>query len=207
MSRNPAAILYDSSGNAIDSVLDDNAVRRLEVNTNFPPGQSIIIGTQIPPDLREIVRAFVLNGASDDLAVDGSTTPVAFDYDADSVDDIAVYEVRFIFGAQDIIFDGVSFGPLSALTNGLKLDITFDNGVTFEAANVKTNEDLLMFPSPGNSILNNTGPKDILVMGMFLGGGPILKAGTSDRVRVTVRDDLDSNSISVLKAQVFGVKI
>jgi hypothetical protein len=42
---------------------------------------------------------------------------------------------------------------------------------------------------------------------MFLGGVPILKAGTSDEVLVRINDDLVSNSINSLRAQVFGAKI
>jgi hypothetical protein len=199
--------LYDVAGNPIDSYLDDAGDRRLRVEANFPPGLSIIIGNGIPEDLGDIVRKYALNSGSSDLRVDGSTTPVEFTYPCDATFDIRVYEIRFLFSARDIIFDGDSFGPLSVLSNGIEVEITYDNGTTNTLATVNANEDLLMFPSPANAILNNTGPKDILVMGMFLGGVPILKAGTSDEVLVRINDDLVSNSINSLRAQVFGAKI
>jgi len=199
--------IHDGAGNALESLVDDAGDRRLRVQSNFPPGQSILLGNQMPQTLSYIRREYALNGSSNDLRVDGSTTPVEFTFDAHASFDYSLYEVRFIFSCQDIIFDGASFGPVATLPNGMKLEVTYNNGLeTALMALIKINEDLLMFPSPANAILNNTGPKDILVMGMFYGGGPVLKGGTSDNVKITIQDDLTSNSINTLKAQIFAVR-
>lgn len=208
--RSPAAILYDDAGNPIN-VLNDGGIIRLQVQAKFPPGQSVLVGNEMPTDPTNIVRQYMQTGGSaSDMKVDGSTTPVEFTYSADPTNDIRIYEVRFILGTQNIQFDGASFGSRTALTNGVLINIASNNGtVDSDVANLQISEDLLMFPSPANVILNNTGPKDILVAGILLGGGPILKAGTSDKVTVTVRDDLTlggAGELQTFKAQVFGVK-
>jgi hypothetical protein len=230
---NPASILYDENGNPVGVILDgsiyrlqteakahvhdgsgnaitskvDGSYRRLSVEAKFPPGQSVIIGNAITPNLSNVVRTYVTNGSSNTMKVDGSVTPVVFTFDASETYDIELYEIRFLFGAQDILFDGDKFASKAALTNGLLVEVIHANGISSEIANIKINEDLLFFPTPANYILNNTGPKDILVMGISLGGAPILKAGTDDKVKITVRDDLDETEIATLKAQVYGIKV
>lgn len=202
-----SAALFDGSRNALESVLDISGNRRLRVNADFPPGQPILLGNKMPDDPALIHRDYVRNGGSNDMAVDGSTTPVSFTYDADSTDDLHLYELRFALGAQNIYFYGDKFGDLNALTNGVQVNLTYNNGSgPLEVANIQINEDFGMFPSPGNVILNNTGPKDIWFIGLFLGGGVYLKAGTSDKVEVKIRDDLDTVAITTFKAQVFGIK-
>lgn len=199
--------VHDGSGNAITSEAD-GSLRRLHVEARFHPGQSIIIGNNISPDLGLIVRHYLeTSGGSSSMKVDGSVTPVIFSFDADATYDIELYELRFIMGCQDILFEGNKFASRDELANGVKVDVIHNNGTSTEIANITINEDLLMFPTPANYILNNTGPKDILVMGLSLGGAPRLVAGSSDQVKVTIRDNLDISPMATFKAQVFGLKV
>jgi len=201
--------IYSEGDGPVDVVTDVNDVKRLAVDAKFPPGQAVIVGNAIDPDLSLIRRDYVRSiGGDISMRVDGSVSGVEFTFDADDTYDTELYELRFILGTQDILFDGVSFGSLTSLTNGVLIEITAD-GTTTEIANIQSNEDLLMFPTPANYLLNNTGPKDILVMGISLGGAPVLRAGSDDKIKVTIRDKLDGGgvtSIATFRAQVFGLK-
>jgi len=200
--------LYDSSGNAV-AVNTIDGVKRLAVdvvqaeNVNV----NVTVGQTIPADLNRYISALAVNGSSSNLIVDGSSTPVLFDHVADPTKDIAVSEVRLIASCQDITFDGVHFGGLATLTNGLLVQLINANG-TQTIFNIKINENFLMFPSPVGILLNNTGPKDVFSAGFFLGNS-ILRAGTTDKVRITVRDNLTgggSAQFDFLQARVYGVK-
>lgn len=198
--------LWSGDEGPVDILTDHHNVDRLAVNARLAPGQSIIIGNSVTPDLSKIKREYLMcSGCGTSMKVDGSVTPIIFEFEADETYDLELYELRFIFGAQDILFEGNKFASKAELPNGLLIEIVTEYG-TYQVANIRINEDFLMLPTPANYILNNTGPKDILVMGMSLGGAPKLRAGTSDVVRVTVRDDLDESEIATLKAQVFAVK-
>jgi hypothetical protein len=202
-----SAALRDGSRNALESMLDNAGNRRLKVNADFPPGQPVLLGNRMPDDPADIVRDYCRNGDSDDMTVDGSSTPVSFTYEADASDDLHLYEVRFALGAQNIYFYGDKFADQPALTNGVQVLATYNNGSgPLQLANILINEDFGMFPSPGNVILNNTGPKDIWFIGLFLGGGVYLKAGSSDKIEIKIRDDLSATAYTTFKAQVFGIK-
>jgi len=199
--------LYDINDNHIDSLLDQkDGIRRLAVEAKAPRGQSIIIGNAVTENLDDIVRSYADNLGAIDMKVNGEETPVEFIFPAAvSGYDIALYEIRFLFGAQDILFEGDKFGSLNELTGGVTVDVVAEAGTT-RLAEIYTNEDFLMFPTPANVILNNTGPKDILSMGMSLGGAVVLRAGTSDKVVVTINDDLVTPAISTFRVQIYGIK-
>ena len=200
------SVIYDVSGNHVTTVADGSA-RRLHVQASLKPGESIILGNKVTPDLSCIVRSYLLFSGSSTMKIDGSVDPKEFIFSSSDTCDLELYELRFVFGAQDILFDGSKFASKSALTNGILISVTANSGSVTNLANIQLNEDFLMFPTPANYLLNNTGPKDILVMGMSLGGAPILKAGTQDKVSVTIRDDCDDSEIATLKAQIFAIKV
>jgi hypothetical protein len=208
MAKSPVAILYDAAGNAISTVVQDG-VRRLAVDVVQADGQAITVtvGQDVPADLNRYISALALSSGSSNLIVDGSGTPALFDYGADPTKDISLTELRIVASCQDITFDGASFGGLAALTNGLLVQLINANG-TQTVFNIKTNEDFLFFPSPVGMLLNNTGPKDVFAAGFFIGGS-ILRAGTTDKVRITVRDNLTGGGAAefkYLQARIFGVK-
>ena len=201
-------VLYDAAGNAIDVPLV-NGVRRLAVDVQQDDGQSITVtvGQDVPANLNNYVSTLVTAGGSSNLIVNGSVTPVYFDYLADPTQDIALTEIRIIAACQDIAFDGATFGGKPSLPNGLLVQLINVYG-TQTVFKIQTNEDFLIFPSPVGTLLNNTGPKDVFAAGFYIGGS-ILRAGTSDKIRITVRDDLTGGGAAefkYLKARVFGVK-
>ena len=201
---------YGSGIRALQTIEDAGGVNRLAVDARLAPGTSITIGAPIPENIGNLLIGKLTNtGGSGDMIVDGSVTPVVFSYNADSTNDIGMGELRMVVTTQDFTFDGSSFGGKPALTNGILIEfISEGNNILF--LTLKRNEDFLFFPSTVGLTLNNTGPKDVLVASIVLGGGPKLKAGTADAVKMTIRDNLTgggANVFNYFQAQFYGERI
>ncbi len=116
---------------------------------------------------------------------------------------MALQSLLIVFTADDFEFNGASFGPLNALTNGIKIEVTV-SATTTELFNIKQNEDYLR--TPGRlPLINNTGPKDLLGAEFSFGGLIKLVGDDGDKISMTVRDDLISTKLKYLTATVFGV--
>lgn len=163
------------------------------------------IGSDIPSDPSAFILVFCENGGSEDMRVDGSVTPVAFERGPTVTDEVwSIRELLLTFTADDFNFDGLSFGPITALTNGFKIEIVKD-AVATEVFCVKQNEDFLRVPGR-TPLINNTGPKDVLGAALSF-QGLVLNQSTGDLVRLTVRDDLTSVKLKYLTATLFAVKV
>jgi uncharacterized protein RhaS with RHS repeats len=226
-------VVFDGSGNAIGVVLDGALYRfqvdakvakgasalvhldaidttsgqgRLKSTLYTPEGDPVTFGS-IPPDPTSIQNAFVLNGSSDSLLVNGSGTPVVFSYDADATDDISVQELRFTLASNSITFGGGYFGATAGpLTNGLLVEIT-SNGNTGTLATLKQNEDFVNFASPGGFTWV-VSSKDLMSSNLVVGGAFKLHAGTSDKIKVTVRDNISAAGVyfkGFVKGNLLGV--
>lgn len=215
MSDSPAAVLYDSSGNAVAVVQDEviyrlrmegkvaknavgnidymrlNEARGLKTTLYTPDGDPVTFGA-IPPNPESIKNEFVEeSGGGTSLLVDGSTTSVVFTYDADPSNDISLQELGFVMASNSVKFGTDDFGRIGGpLTNGLLIEITSD-GNTGTLGVLKQNEDFVHFASPGGFewVVSS---KDMMSSVYLIGGGLKLKAGTGDNVKVTVRDDIDA---------------
>jgi hypothetical protein len=163
-------------------------------------------GSDIPANPTDLVLSFLEKpGGGESLLVDGSVTPVSFSVGPTVTDEIwAIREVLLVFTADDFSFDSASFGPNPSMTNGIKVDIT-QQGVTTEVFVIKQNEDFIRVPGR-LPLVNNTGPKDILGA-TFLFDGLILYEASSDKVTLTVRDNLTSTKLKYLTATMFAVKV
>jgi hypothetical protein len=163
------------------------------------------IGSDIPSDPSAFILQFLENGGSENLRVDGSVTPVAFEKGPTVTDEVwSIRELLLTFTADDFSFDGLSFGPNNALTNGFKIEIVKDSVAT-EVFNVMQNEDFLRVPGR-TPLINNTGPKDVLGAALSF-DGLVLNEADGDVVRVTIRDDLTSVKLKYLAATLFAVKV
>lgn len=151
------------------------------------------------------VSAFLLNGSSPDLVVDGSGTPVKFSFEADASDDIQLVSLRFVIsvgGSFD--FDGGSFAEGGALSNGISVNIVANGGAfDRQLTELKVNEDfarLLDFQpfSDIDAVITSTLP---------FGGNVILEGGSSDEVSVTVNDNvaLGGRGVDYFTATIYGV--
>jgi len=199
----PASILFNTDGYAV-GVVQDNLTYRLQVETNIKPGSSILAGA-VPNDPQLIIASKLLNGSSSNMLVDGSVSPVSFKYNADSLKDIKLSELRLVLVANSLDFIGTHFGAISTLTNGVNLEVK-SNGVVTTLANLKLNEDFLLFHSTNSIFLNESGPKDVIAAGYLLGGAIVLKAGTDDYLGIVIQDDLTNTSFAYFQATGYGIK-
>ena len=201
-------VLYDAAGNVITSITDieDPAEKRLQTEARLAPGSIVNIGTGVPADPGDLVISFLTDSGGDhNMLVDGSVTPVAFTFEPPTGVTISVQEILVIFTADDFAFDGASFGPNTALANGIKVETTLD-GTTTEIFNIIQNEDYLRIPGR-IPLVNNTGPKDVLGAAFQFGGLLKLVQADGDNITITVRDDLTSVKLKYLTATVFGATI
>lgn len=174
----------------LDSIDTATGRGRLKVTLYTQDGDPIAFGS-VPPTPEELYNKFCLNAGSESLLVNGSSTPVVFTYPAHATEDISLQEIKFVMAANGITFGTNYFGGISGpLTNGLLVEITA-GGHTGTVYNLKQNESFVNFASPGGFewVVSS---KDLMASTYSIGGGFKLKAGTSDCVKVTVRDNLSS---------------
>lgn len=163
------------------------------------------------PAPEDVFREDLLNGASPDMNVDGSGTPVVFKVDADPTDDIKLRELRLtISGAKVYRFDGATFGEGgSVLTNGILIEATINGGTTVMLANIVRNEGFFRLQSTGvTPFYAANGANELIAVSLILGGAQ-LNAGTADQIKITIRDNLTAGGATKTKhfrATLYGSK-
>lgn len=194
-------VIRDDTGNAVSVRLDSESNYRL-YTTLQDETVSVSLGG-VPSTASGIILERLVTGASSpDMRVDGSGTAVDFSY-APSTGKVALSELRLFMSADNINFDGDSFGPISTLTNGTQIS-TVINSTTTDIVNITLNEDFGLAGSPRTIFYQNTGPSDSIALGFNL-LGVVLDSATSDLIRVRVRDDLTNIKFKFLQAEVQGV--
>jgi len=213
-------VLYDSAGHAVGVMLDGAVYRiqgdskvakgatnlvhldvidtvagqgRLKASLYTPDGDAVAFPS-VSPDPSNIKNDFVKSGGSPSLLADGDPTPVVFSYDADPTRDISLQEIKFVLVSNSVTFGSDYFGAKSGpLANGLLVEV-ISGGTTGTVALLKQNEDFVNFASPGGFewVVSS---KDMMSSNWLVGGGIKLKAGGTDKVRVTVQDDIDSAGV------------
>ena len=184
--------------------IDNAAFKRLQTEARIAPGSTVNIGTGIPADPASLVISFLTNGGSENMLVNGSVTPVAFEYQPASGVVLSVQQLLVVFAADDFNFDGDSFGPNALLTNGIKFE-TDIGGVVTEIFNIKQNEDFIRVPGR-IPLVNNTGPKDLLGVAFAFGGLMKLTQADDDKLLVTIRDNLTSVKFQYLTCTIYGAE-
>lgn len=215
--ESPARVLYDASGNPVGLELDgsiyrlqtdakiaknssglvhletidvDSGIGRLKTSLYTVDGDPISF-SGVPSNPVAIANDYVYNGSNHSLLVDGSVTPVEFTYPAHATKDASLQEIFFILASNSITFGVNNFGAIAGpLPNGVLVEVT-SNGNAGEVDNLFQNECFVAFASPGGFqwIVSS---KDMMYSQFVIGGSLKLKAGTSDCVKITVRDDLTS---------------
>jgi hypothetical protein len=170
---------------------------------------TVSLGTETPVNPSLIYTQKLLNGSSSSLLVNGSVTPVVFEVAADADIDIALNELRFVFCSSSIVFDGTKFGQDSALVNGILVELIVNGGDTATISTIKINENFLEFASTAgiNVFTEFSGTNDLITASYSLGGSMRLRAGTSDKVKVTVRDNLTATTFKYLQSTLYGVRV
>lgn len=169
--------IYDAT-NGPASVITDGSIKRLAVST----GTASTLTSTV-----DFLRRSWPGGAYT-MVVDGSVTPVVFYYPADALQDINLVSLNFAFSTGNFDWNGAGFGDGTGLANGILIEIVVNSGTTIVLGTVQLNEDLMRLAS-FNSI-TQAGTTDHLDAIFQFTGNMRLKAGTADRLRVTIRDNL-----------------
>lgn len=142
---------------------------------------------------RNVDWRFANSGASIEMNVDGSSTPVHFDYQAPATTNIRVYRCNIT------IVDGsvspTKFGGATALTNGLLVQCVTDGEALLcdflNGQSIKRNVDWVWLAGNDNPIAAAAGDDVIEIRWTIERGlGAPLALESGDRLRFTVQDDL-----------------
>lgn len=194
--------LYRLQAEAKVAIDKNGTLHHLRVLEN---GSLVTTGTAVPvSDPTKIRNEYVVNGGSSDLRVNGSGTPVVFTYAADSTVDTRIISINFMLVASSIKFDGDSFGPISALTNGVEVKITAESQTAIIHEFFIT-EHIREFASSGGFDYF-VAANDAVGSLLDVGGSLTLVAGSADKIEVTIRDKLTSKKIKYFACFVKGIK-
>jgi hypothetical protein len=168
--------IYDREYDAFDEGYDGRAVKRVKIND---------IVYRSVNHYHDSLR----NSGSNLMNVNGSVTPVIFDYVATQEDHLVTLSLAFeSTGAIQLN----NFGGLAALINGVLFESNI-GGVAREIATLRNNGGLSNFFGDSHQISQYSGAglggARFLLTGIFKTEQP-LKLNPGDSIRATVRDDL-----------------
>jgi len=147
--------------------------------------------TVTPGAISDLFIEKALNVASSDLLVDGSVTPVDFIIPANGTKDIFITDLRFVATAGGSIKFKQFLAKNTTLANGIMVTITSD-GQTTVMPLITTTEDFRHTFALGSGefgILSQPSADDLLASFVPL-ASVVLKAGSSDEIKITIQDDL-----------------
>jgi hypothetical protein len=162
-----------------------------------------------PGELGDIFFEHAENLGSQDLLVDGSTTPVVFTVTADATRDIFVERLRFHGIASSIKFQ--QFLAIATLSTGIGIEIKSDDKViTLVPNKIKNTEDFFAefaLGSKTNELYSQPSAHMFISDFTRLNPFPLRVQGefaTDDYIKVTINDDLTSTSLLELEFQANG---
>lgn len=185
LSRDSDGEIYINGGT--DGTLIGNTSNRLLVDAGT-------VSTSLSPIPSQRVmysKTFCTNAGSSAANVNGSVTPVNFDF-TPAAGETWYLEVATIFFADSGTTSIGNFGALAAITNGIDFRIR-SNGTEYLVNNFKTNWEVTqVFPDftyqvPTSGFLESS---DTFVSGCVFRVPITLQNSTSDYVRFRIRDNL-----------------
>jgi hypothetical protein len=155
-----------------------------------------------------IANSIKTSGGSSNLAVNGSVTPVVFEYNPPNNYDIHVNALSFLFEDTTALAFGNKFilSTIGTLANGLLLETKAGDAVTSPWQNMKRTRDLIEICHDfdiATGTVNFMRVKVHLPQSLYLS-----RNGTftnPDYIRITVRDDL--TALDFAEAHFQGVKL
>jgi hypothetical protein len=154
-----------------------------------------------------IIASSIKSGGSANLGVDGSVTPVVFEYNPPNNYDIEINALSFLFESTGTMGFGNVFvhTSIATLANGLLLEVKAgDNAATWQ--NMRRTRDLVEISQGFDLIAGTTNFMRVRVqlpkaLRLYRDGTYV----TPEYLRVTVRDDL--STIGFGEAHFLGVKL
>ena len=141
-----------------------------------------------------IFEAKVKNSGSEDLRVDGSTTPVNFILeDLVAGSDLILQRITFVIGADETL-DLSKFGNIDALANGVSFEINANNEEEKVTAIIKNNADTMLISTNVSQSTAGVGSNTITSLygtwdftEAYGSNGILVK---NNDLKITIRDDL-----------------
>lgn len=198
------------ASNGVSNVFVDNLIpANLKAQTHTHDGAGVPIGSigdrlKVAADIiptGKVVHAtnYLLNGSSNSMSVNGSSTPVSFTYTVPGGQTWYVQNIN-LFMIDGGTMDPTDFGSIAGLTNGLLLEASV-SGNLYTIGTYKNNVELATLFS-SSSVGNSTtlfGTSGFLeTSDIYLGSKvfkPEITLNAGDYIRVTVRDNLTSIDI------------
>ena len=148
--------------------------------------------------------SFFNNSGSNDLNVDGSSTPVHFDVEGD--ESCGLYRVT-----ASLVNSGLRptrFGGLTELVNGITIKLVDSVGATIldflDGVSIKKDADWTFLTGVDGIIIASAGDDHLSIRWTISKGiGDILRLTTGEKIRITVNDNL--TSITEFRAFAQGV--
>ena len=166
--------------------------------------------TVSPQSVEDLFEEYLKNGTSYDMTVNGSVTPVIFEFTASTFDPTGNFNLfvqNISAHGQD---NGIKYGQFlgrSTLSNGVLVEAVTEAGIT-TITKVLDTEDFKHEFTRGivaNYSFEQAPGTDDIVASFNVSQTPILlRAGTTDKIRVTIRDNL--TSVLLLHFTVNGFK-
>jgi len=144
----------------------------------------------VAADARAVVDVYLLNGSSNEMAVDADPTPQEFVWNPGS-NDVEGSALTFVIEDSTIYF-GDKFGGISELDNGVLIQVKAQDTV-YTIATVYRTRQFSQLAGPGGFDLYAATP-DHMKAEISLEGFVFAATGTyatDDYVKVTIRDDID----------------
>jgi hypothetical protein len=154
-----------------------------------------------------VLRLPLKDGSVESMLSNGLLTPKVYKIGADPVKNTRIYELRMTMSATHILTDGLHLGPMNTLANGILIEMKIDD-VVYELGNMRVTEDFFSLVS-GTMPVITRGSMDIMVSGIefesvnHAAPGLVLKAGSTDEVRITIRDSLIHPQMKYFMAVLF----
>jgi hypothetical protein len=198
-------VIYKTTVPAGNYTQEQNDLDKADFEANFLPYANRSVD-DIPS--RIIANALKTSGGSANLAVNGSVTPVVFEYSPPSGFDVEIGMLSLLFEDSTAIAFGNRFvlTGISTLANGLLLEVKAGDVITSPWQTMRRTRDLIEISEDFDVVtgtINFLRAKIHLPKSLYLS-----RAGTftnPDYVRVTVRDDL--SSLDFAEAHFQGVKL
>ena len=155
-----------------------------------------------------IANSIKTSGGNANLGVNGSVTPVVFEYNPPTGFDVEINAINFLFEDTTVFAFGNKFllTGIATLTNGLLLEVKAGDVVVSPWQTMKRTRDMIEICEDFSIV---TGTVNFMRVKLHLPTSLRLARagtyGTADYLRITVRDDL--SSLDFAEAHFQGVKL